>query len=354
MNKLLFTFFLFLQIPIFLFGQNRMLTDVRTVIRQYEGESYCDQPMSGLEFEEYKSSIARIRSEKLRFEKFRTTVSNHCLATPYLYELMELFTNPSLEYDVLRLGFYYCFDLENYANLAPYMQGQVYRDRIESFVRERTFSIRADVEGRRELLSPSELRRSLAMIGKFNTDQARVAVAKHFVATNNMRSEQFREVVDLVSLNNRKMELLYFGYDYVYDPANYYAAYQELKRKDIAKIDLYINERKRPAEEMYTSSRQLGCPIIVSKSEFETHKQGIIGKRFDSERLRFARSLFDTYCFNVNELKQCMELFRSDADRKELALYAYDRIFDPWNFYLVAGSFVSESKAAELFGGLGE
>lgn len=349
MNKLLISVLLLLQFPFFSIAQNRMLTDVRTVIRQYEGESYCDQPMSELEFEEYKSSIARLRSEKLRFEKFRTTVSDQCLATPYLYQLMELFTNPSLEYDVLRLGFYYCFDIENYINLAPYMQGQVYQNRLESFVRERTFSIRSDVEGRRELLSPSELRRAIALMGSFNTDQTRVAVAKQFVSSNNMRSEQFRELVNLVKLNNNKIELLHFGYDFVYDPANYYAAYQELKRKDITKVETYLNGKKRPDDEMYTSSRELGCTIILSKSEFETHKRGIVGKRFDSERLRFARSLFDTYCFNVNELKQCMELFRSDADRKELALYAQDRIYDPWNFYLVAGSFASESKAAELF-----
>jgi len=354
MNKYFFFTLIFLQLPFFSIGQNRMLTDVKTVVRQYEGESFCDQPMSELEFEEYRSSIARISSEKLRFEKIRMSISNHCLATPYLYQLMELFSNPSLEYDLLRLGFYYSFDIENYANLAPYMQGQVYRDRLESFVRERTFSIRADVEGQRELLSPSELRRALELIGTFNTDQARVAVAKQFVATNNMRSDQFREVVDQVSLNNSKMELLKFGYDYVYDPANYYAAYQELKRKDIAKIEMEINEKERPAEESFTSTRKLGCTIILSKSEFEIHKKGIINKRYDSERLRFARNLFDTYCFNVNELRQCMELFKSDIDRKELALYAFDRIYDPWNFYLISGSFVSESRVAELFGAVGK
>ncbi|MEL6254517.1 MAG: DUF4476 domain-containing protein [Bacteroidota bacterium] len=349
MNKLFSILFFLGLIPLISPGQNRMLTDVRLVVRQYQGETFCDEPMSELDFEEYKASIARIRSEKLRFEKFRTTVADQCLATPYLFQLMELFTNPSLEYDVLRLGFYYCFDIENFKNLAPYMQGQVYRDRLESFVRERTFSIRADVEGQRELLSPSELRRTLEVLASYNTDQARVATAKEFVRSNNMRAEQFREIVEQVRLNNGKMDLLYYGYEYIYDPANYYAAYQELKRRDIAKLDAFVAENRRPDEEQYMSSRELGCTIILSKSEFDTHKRGIISKRYDSERLRFAKTLFDTYCFNVNELGQCMEIFKNDADRLELAAYAYRRIYDPWNFYLLGGRFNSEAKAADLF-----
>ncbi|MEM6802531.1 MAG: DUF4476 domain-containing protein [Bacteroidota bacterium] len=349
MNKLVSLLFLIGIFPLISFSQNRMLTDVRFVVKQYQGESFCDDPMTELEFEEYMSSIGRIRSEKLRFEKIRTSIGEKCLATPYLFQLMELFTNPSLEYDLLRLGFYYCYDIENYGNLAPYMQGQVYQNRMEAFVKERTFSMRADVEGKRELLNPSELRRAVELIASFNTDQARIATAKQFVATNNMRSEQFRDVVELVRLNNGKMDLVSFGYEYIFDPANYYAAYQELKRKDIAKIEASIKERERPNEEQYTSSRQLGCTILISKSEFETHKRGIIAKRFDSERLRFAKSLFDTYCFNVNELGQCMDLFRSDGDRLELAAYAYQKIYDPWNFFLLGRRFNSESKAAELF-----
>lgn len=354
MNKNIFLVYTFLLLSFSGFSQNRMLTDMKTVVRQYEGETFCDQPMSALEFESFRTMLSQINSEELRFEQIRINIHRHCLATPYIFQLMELFTNPTLEYDMLRLSFYYCFDLENYQNLIPYMQGQVFRDRLSSFVNERTYAIRADVEGSRELLSPSELRRALGLIGSFETDQAKIAVAKQFISTNNMRSEQFREVVDLVSLNNGKMDLIYFAYPYVYDPANYYAAYQDLRRKDIAKIDAYMAKQKRPTEERFTSTRELGCTILLSKSEFETHKNGIKGKRFDSERLRFAKNLFNTYCFNVNELKQCMALFKSDSDRQELALYAYSRIYDPWNFYLLGNSFYSESKVGTLFKSLAE
>ena len=324
-----------------LLAQPRMLLDAKMVIQQYKGESFCNYPMTELAFEELRASIKRLPNERLKFEKIRTEIGSQCLITPYLYQLMGLFENPTIEYDMLRLAFYYTFDVENFDNLVPYMQGQVYQDRMEEFLKERNHSQRADVEGKRQILSPSELTRALQVLAEFPSDQTRLVVAKQFVATNNLYAEQLREVVAEIRMVKKRVELIQFGYHHVYDPANYYAVYETLRGVEFDNVNDYVREHNRGKEEKYMSSRELGCTFLVTKSDFETHKNTIKAKKYDSERLRFAKNLMTTYCFNVGELVDCLALFKSDADRLELAQEAYAHIYDPWNFYLVNQSFKS-------------
>ncbi|MEL6671912.1 MAG: DUF4476 domain-containing protein [Bacteroidota bacterium] len=341
-------------IPSGLLAQDQMLLNPKAVIQQYQGESFCTNPMRELDFEAFRQEIERLPSEQLRFEKIRVSVGQQCLVTPYLFRLMQLFTNPTLEYDMLRLCFYYTFDLNNYEKLIPYMQGQVYQDRMKEFLNERNFSIRADVEGKRELVSNFEMKKAISALQGFTSDRARVQVAKQFVSTNNMRSEQFRDIVQLIKLNKGKLELVKYGYQYIYDPVNYFAVYENLRRADRQEIEAMIRLNQRSEQEGYTSSRSLGCTYLVSKSEFEVHKRSIQAQRYDADRLRYAKSLFGTYCFNVNELKDCLALFDSDADRRELAAHAFGKVYDGWNFYLVSTSFRSQSTVERLFSELSD
>lgn len=330
------------------FAQPRLLLDAKMVIQQYKGESFCNYPMTELAFEELRSQVERLPNERLKFEKIRTEIGKECLLTPYLYQLMEEFENPTVEYDMLRLAFYYTFDVENYSLLLPYMQGQVYQDRMQEFLSERNNSLRADIEGKRQILNPSELTRALDLIETFSSDQTRLTVAKQFVSTNNLYSEQLREVVAKIRLNKNKVELIQSGYHFVYDPGNYYAVYETLRGKEFSQVGDYVRDHNRGTEEKYMSSRELGCTFLVTKSDFETHKNTMKAKKYDSERLRFAKNLMTTYCFNVNELIDCLSLFKSETDRLELSKHAYANIYDPWNFYLINASFNSLTTIEKL------
>ncbi len=330
------------------FSQKKDLIEGDLILQQYTGPTYCDQPMSEMDFETIRVGIEALPRQELRFEKIRTTLCGECLLTPYVLQLMQLFEDPAYEYDVMRWAYYYTYDLENYRNLLPFMEGLVFQDRMEAYLNERQNAQRSDIEGRRQLMADSELETVLSELNKQSTEQMRLVVAMEVVRSNNLLSEQFAQIVQQFKLSKNQIELIQYGYGKVYDPANYFVVYELLRGANVRKVQAYIESQPQRTEEAYTSTRELGCFYVDARGEFEGHLRSIKAKSYARDRIRFARSVFGEYCFNTRELIECIQLFPADSDRLALVTDAYGHIFDPWNYYLVFSHLRSQNSINEL------
>lgn len=330
------------------FSQKKDLLEGDLILQQYTGATYCDQPMSEMDFETIRVGIEALPRQELRFEKIRMTFCGECLLTPYVLQLMQLFEDPAYEYDVMRWAYYYTYDLGNYRNLLPFMEGLVFQDRMESYLNERQNAQRSDIEGRRQLMVDSELQTVLTELNKQSAEQMRLVVAKEIVRSNNLLSEQFAQMVQQFDLRKNQIELIQYGYDKVYDPANYFVVYELLRGANVRKVQTYIASQPQRKEDAYTSTRELGCFYVDARGEFEGHLRSIQSKSYAKDRIRFARSVFGEYCFNTRELIECVKLFPSDADRLTLVTDAYSDIYDPWNYYLVFSHLRSQNSINEL------
>lgn len=320
-------------------AQPETLLNPAKALQGYTGESYCPVPMSELDFEAFFLQMKNLPNDRLRFEKIRTEASSMCLATPYVYRMIELIENAGFEYDMMRLCFYYCADPGNYERLLPYMQGGTYREAMSIFLRERVNSQRAEVEGQRQLMNTSEMDRAIAILRNLDSDQSKLAVATEIISGNNLLSEQVREIMNQLNLTGSKRELAQRAYPLVYDPANFFLVYERLPRRDRQQIMGEIAANKRPDEPEYTSSREIGCTYRVAEAEFVGHLNSLKAQQREDLRLRLAQQLFENNCFNVSELKRAMNLFESDIDRLELVKVAQAYVFDPWNIYMVNSEF---------------
>lgn len=325
--------------PLVVTAQPETLLNPAKALQGYTGESYCPVPMSELDFEAFFIDLKALPNDRLRFEKIRTEISALCLATPYVFRMMELIENSGFEYDMMRLAFYYCADPGNYHRLLPYMQGGTYREGMSIFLRERVNSQRAEVEGQRQLMNASEMDRAIAILRNLDSDQSKLAVATEIALRNNLLSEQVREIINQLNLTGNKKEFARRTYSLVYDPANFFLVYERLSRRDRQKIMGEIAANKRMDEPEYTSTREIGCTYRVAESEFVGHLNSLKAQQREDLKLRLAQQLFDNNCFNVSELRRAMNLFESDVDRLELVKTAQAHVFDPWNIYMVNADF---------------
>lgn len=340
---------LFLLIAVSAYAQPETLLNPIRAMQGYTGESYCPTPVSELEFEEFLSEMRSLPNDRLRFEKVRTQIHELCLATPYVFRMMELMENAGYEYDMMRISFYYCADPENYDRLLPFMQGSVYRNGMEVFLRERVSSRRPDVEGQRQLMSPSEMTRALEIMEAATSDQSKLAIATEIVTRNNLLSEQVSQLGDEINLISNKKELCRRAYQTVYDPANFFLVYEELSRRDRQSLMSDIEAIRRPDTPEYVSVREIGCTYRVAESEFVSHLNALEAQRRSELKLKLAQQLFENNCFNVSELRRAMRLFDSDQDRLELAKTAEAFVFDPWNIYMVNAEFQRSSSVDAYF-----
>ncbi len=318
-------------------------------LQGYTGESYCTVPTEELAFEDFLAVLTKLPNDRLRFEKIRTEISRYCLATPYVYRMMELMVNANYEYDMLRLAYYYSADPGNFSRLLPYMEGATYRDAMELFLKERGQMLRADLEGQRQVMSPSEMQRVVATLTALDSDQSRLVVALEVIQNNNLLSDQVGKMMDLLKLASSRKELALQAYPLVYDPANFFMVYEKLPRKERTDIMTTLNSTPRPEEPAFVNTRRVGCTFRVAESEFMTHLGSLKAQARDDMRLQLATQLFANNCFNVTELRQAMEIFISDTDRLALAKAAYHHVFDPWNIYLVNTAFQRNNSVDALF-----
>lgn len=344
-----FSVMFFMSVSLVATAQPETLLNPARALQGYTGESYCSVPMSELDFEAFFAQVKSLPNDRLRFEKIRTEVHAMCLATPYVFRMIELIENSGFEYDMMRLCFYYCVDPENFDRLLPYMQGGTYREAMSIFLRERVNSQRAEVEGQRQLMNTSEMDRAMAILRNLDSDQSKLAVATEIISGNNLLSEQIREIMNQLNLTGNKKELAQRAYPLVYDPANFFLVYERLPRRDRQKIMAEIEANKRPDEPTYTSSREIGCTYRVAESEFVGHLNSLKAQQREDLKLRLAQQLFENNCFNVSELRRAMNLFESDIDRLELVKVAQAYVFDPWNIYMVNAEFRRASSIDALY-----
>ncbi|MDP5171948.1 MAG: DUF4476 domain-containing protein [Bacteroidia bacterium] len=343
------TFFLASMLPMFLFAQPETLTNPAKALQGYTGESYCSLPISELDFETFFIELKALPNDRLRFEKVRSEVADLCLATPYVYRMMELMENSSHEYDMMRICFYYCADPGNYERLLPFMQAGTYREGMEIFLRERVQSQRPAVEGQRQLFNSSELDRALIVMRALDSDQSRLYVALEILRFNNLLCEQVRPLIELIQLGKNRMDFARQAYEYVYDPANFFLVTEKLSRKEREEVMASVNQSSRSKEPGYQTTREIGCTYRVAESEFVRHLGSLQAQQSESLKLRLAQQLFQNNCFNVSELKRAMQIFETDTDRIELAKVAFDHVFDPWNIYMVNADLLRASSIDTFF-----
>lgn len=92
----------------------------------------------------------------------------------------------------------------------------------------------------------------------------------------------------------------------------------------------------------------------VSDNEFQGIKKNISSKSFEDSKLTLAKQICDAKCLKSSQVRDIMKLFSFEETRLNFAKYAYNKVADKDNYYLVNEAFQFESSIEELNESIGK
>lgn len=86
----------------------------------------------------------------------------------------------------------------------------------------------------------------------------------------------------------------------------------------------------------------------VNETEFEGIKKNITSKSFEDSKITIAKQICNAKCLTSRQIRDIMKLFSFEQTRLDFAKYAYKKVADKENYYVVNDAFQFESSIDEL------
>lgn len=86
----------------------------------------------------------------------------------------------------------------------------------------------------------------------------------------------------------------------------------------------------------------------VTDTEFEQMKASIKAKAYEDSKLTMAKQITKSKCLKSSQVREIMKLFSYESTRLEFAKFAYNKVIDKDNYYLVNDAFQYETSIEEL------
>ena len=157
---------------------------------------------------------------------------------------------------------------------------------------------------------------------------------------------QAKQLIQLVSDENNRLELAKASYDNIVDQANFSQLYTIFSNSSRSELEIYVRDHQ--TDPVYTPPVYTRTPM--SNSSFtslynEVRNTYGLGAKMSRLTEIFAN---ESYYFTVAQAKQLVQLVSAENNRLELAKSAYGNITDPENFNLMYEVFTSQSSKNEL------
>ncbi len=88
----------------------------------------------------------------------------------------------------------------------------------------------------------------------------------------------------------------------------------------------------------------------MSDQQFNSLKASIQSKSFDSSKLTIAEQAASSNYFTSEQVYEIAQLFDFESTKLDFAKYAYPKVVDKGNYYVVNNAFTFESSITDLAG----
>jgi len=91
------------------------------------------------------------------------------------------------------------------------------------------------------------------------------------------------------------------------------------------------------------------APLYLNPEQFSRVLHHISSRHFESDRYRVAQQVSASNSLSSEQVAQVMQLFSFESTRLDFARFAYHRVADPQNYFLVNNAFRFSSSVDELY-----
>jgi len=177
---------------------------------------------------------------------------------------------------------------------------------------------------------------------------AKMSALSNVFATENyyFTTAQTKQLIQLVSEENNRLELAKSSYNNIVDQANFSQLYDLFSYNSRSDLEIYIRDHQ--TDPVYTPPVYTRTPM--SNSSYTSLYNEVRNTYGFGAKMSRLTEIFanESYYFTVAQAKQLVQLVSDESNRLELAKSAYGNITDPANFNLMYDVFTSQSSKNEL------
>ena len=157
---------------------------------------------------------------------------------------------------------------------------------------------------------------------------------------------QAKQLIQLVSDENNRLDLAKTSYDNIVDQANFSQLYDIFSNSSRNALEVYVRDHQ--TDPVYTPPVYTRTPM--SNSSYTSLYNEIRNTYGFGAKMSRLTEIFanETYYFTVAQAKQLIQLVSDERNRLDLAKSAYGNITDPENFNLMYDLLTSQSSKNEL------
>ncbi len=195
----------------------------------YNDESLCERPISEDEFDEVVVQILSLRDDDARIQAATRIAEANCLTVSQIMKLGSIIEKEQKRLEYLKRSYDRAYDVNNYSYGNQLFKDKVYLNEFDNFVKDRrSRTSRDDNRDRRSTggycrISEQEMTEIIGSLKKQSFENTRLETVKQVVRAKQCFSVyQIKQLIDLFTFENNRLELAKFCYNYCTEKSDYY------------------------------------------------------------------------------------------------------------------------------------
>ena len=274
------------------------------------------------------------------------TNTNNYFTASQARQLVQLAPDEANRLYLAKISYRSIIDRNNFSQMNNLLSSQASRNELTNFVNnyDRSNPVYTNTAMKTSYFNTlySDIQNRFGIGAKMSALSDVFANASYYFTT-----DQAKQLIQLVSDENNRLELAKASYDNIVDQVNFSQLY-DIFSSSSSRNSLEIYVRDHQPDAGYTSPVYTRTPM--SSSSFTSLYNEVRNTYGFGAKMSRLTEIFanESYYFTVAQAKQLIQLVSAESNRLELAKSAYGNITDPENFNLMYDLLTSQSSKNEL------
>lgn len=221
--------------------------------QQYSKQTRCDHPVSDDVFYKLLRGILNQPNDEVKLAMAIQLAEGNCLTVEQIMKMGSLIQKEQKRLDYLKQAYSYTYDIDNYQYSDQLLTDKVYHEEFNNYLRSR----QNDYVRRNEnhnvhhhvsecAVSQEELTDILASLEQQTFNNTRLTLAKQIVnAKQCFAALQIKQILEVFTFENSKLEMAKYCYAYCIDKDNYYKINDCFTfSSSVSELDEYISTQQ--------------------------------------------------------------------------------------------------------------
>jgi hypothetical protein len=219
--------------------------------KTYRETTRCDEPLSNEAFYRMLRSIMKQPDDELRIALAVQLAEGNCLTVEQIMKMGSLIEKEQKRLDYLKRTYHYSYDIGNFQFSDQLLTSNVYHEDFKNYLHAQNKDYHRDRSpepnrSRHCHVPDADLADMIASIKNQSFNNTQLTLAKQIVKSKQcFTTLQIKQIIDIFSYEDSKLEMAQYCYDYCIDRDNYYKINDSFSySSSVTKLVEFISSRQ--------------------------------------------------------------------------------------------------------------